>query len=594
MARIRLNTPAWFLLIVVAAFAIRLVYLSQLAHNPFFEHPNLDEQIHHEWAARFAAGDEWSADRQTGEVLPYFRAPLYIWFVGTIYKFFGVDPGFLPRLIQSLLGALSCGLVFLLGARLFGRRAGVIAGFGAAIYWILVYFDNELLIVPLIVFLDLLLLLFLVLAHEKSAWPYWSAAGLFLGLSAIARPNILLFAPAVCVWILRVYRKQPKGWTKGVARCFAFGLALLLPILPITVRNFTVGDDLVLVASQGGVNFYIGNNPHSDGVTAVVPGTPNDWWGGYDATHAMAERALGRKAKPSEVSEYFFDEALRFWNEDRGAALGLLGEKTHKFLCRQEYANNKCIYTFTEEFTPIVGWLFVGFWLVAPLGFLGLLIGFGRGGARLFPLWGFLAAYSVSVIAFFITARFRVPVVPVLIVYGAFAIEWLAARIKLRQLRPLACALGALCVLFAVVLYVPEAGFGRVHKGSAKFYGSIGASFAQQGDLSRAHAYLDRAVKSARATLEKDGPREEKTLAAQIVLNSLLVDGSLLVKENRLPEALDSFTEALGFAPPNTQQKASLHARMATILERLDRRQDAARHRAEANRIGRALRQGNR
>lgn len=593
MARIRLNTPAWFCLVVVVAFAIRLVYLCELADNPFFESPNLDEQIHHEWAEKYAAGDEWSVDRRTGEALPYFRAPLYIWFLGTIYEIFGVDPGFPPRLIQSLLGALSCGLVLLLGARLFGRRVGLIAGFGAALYWILVYFDNELLIVPLIVFLDLLLLLFLVLAHEKGAWPYWSTAGLFLGLSAIARPNILLFAPLVCVWILFLESRAKERWRRGAIRCFAFGIALLLPILPITLRNHVVGDDLVLIASQGGVNFYIGNNPHSDGVTAVVPGTPNDWWGGYDATRAMAERALGGRAKPSEVSGYFFDEAFRFWRERRGAALALLGDKTHKFFCRQEYANNKCIYTFTEEFTPIVGWLVVGFWIVAPLGLLGLFVSFRKRRLRLFPLWGFLAAYSVSVIVFFITARFRVPVVPVLIVYGAFGLDWLYERIKLRRIGPLLAALGALCVLFAIVLHVPGSPFGRVHKGSAKFFGSIGASLAQQGEHSKAYVYLDRAMLSARDMLASDPSREEKALATQILVSSLLVKASLQEKEDRLPEALGTYTDALRAAPPGGRQSAALHAKMAMILERLNRPQDAARHRAEAMRIGRSLQPGN-
>jgi len=592
MARIRLNTPSWFILIVLVAFAIRLVYLCQLADNPFFENPNLDEQIHHEWAAQYAAGDEWSIDRRTGETLPYFRAPLYIWFLGTIYEIFGVDPGFPPRLIQSLLGALSCGLVFLLGARLFGRRVGLIAGSGAALYWILVYFDNELLIVPLIVFVDLLLLLFLVLAHEKGRWLYWSAAGVCLGLSAIARPNILLFAPVVCVWILFLDGRSKGRWRTGVIRCFAFGLALLLPILPITVRNHVVGDDLVLIASQGGVNFYIGNNSQSDGVTAVVPGTPNDWWGGYDATHAMAERALGGRAKPSEVSDFFFDEAYRFWQEQTGAALLLLGDKTRKFFCRQEYANNKCIYTFTEEFTPIVGWLFVGFWIVAPLGLLGLFVSFRKQRLRLFPLWGFLVSYSISVIVFFITARFRVPVVPVLIVYSAFGLDWLFERIKLRRYRSLLYALGALCVLFAIVLHVPHSGFGRVHKGSAKFFGSIGASLAQQGKSSEAYPYLDRAVQTADTMLASDTTREEKTLAVQIIVSSLSVKGSLLEKEERLADALSAYTDALRVAPSGSRQKASLHAKMAKILGRLNRLQDAARHRTEAIRIGRALHSG--
>ena len=87
-------------------------------------------------------------------------------------------------------------------------------------------------------------------------------------------------------------------------------LGCLLPIVPVTIRNQVVGDDLVLISSQAGVNFYIGNNPLSDGRTAIVPGTPGGWWEGYHATIERAERATGRDLKPSPVSRYYFGEAF--------------------------------------------------------------------------------------------------------------------------------------------------------------------------------------------------------------------------------------------------------------------------------------------
>ena len=48
-------------------------------------------------------------------------------------------------------------------------------------------------------------------------------------------------------------------------------LCALIPIGGVTLYNATAGGDLVLIASQGGVNFYIGNNERSDGRTAIVP-----------------------------------------------------------------------------------------------------------------------------------------------------------------------------------------------------------------------------------------------------------------------------------------------------------------------------------
>jgi len=48
-----------------------------------------------------------------------------------------------------------------------------------------------------------------------------------------------------------------------------FAAGLVLPIIPVTLHNALVGHDFVPIASQGGVNFYIGNNPVADGYTAI-------------------------------------------------------------------------------------------------------------------------------------------------------------------------------------------------------------------------------------------------------------------------------------------------------------------------------------
>ena len=50
-------------------------------------------------------------------------------------------------------------------------------------------------------------------------------------------------------------------------------MAVLIFIIPVTVRNYVVDRDLVLISYKSGIAFYIGNNPLSDGMTAIVPGT---------------------------------------------------------------------------------------------------------------------------------------------------------------------------------------------------------------------------------------------------------------------------------------------------------------------------------
>jgi predicted membrane-bound mannosyltransferase len=295
--------PNWkdgvlFAAIVLSAFALRLTYVLQLRSSPLFDRPQMDERYHDQWAQAIATGETFVEG-------PYFRVPLYPAFLAAVYEVFGHDY-LAPRIVQALLGALSCGLLFLIGRNVFGRAVGAVAGFAAASYWTLIYFDGELLIPSLIVFLDLLLIWSLLRAARAPAKLTYGLAGVVLGLSAIARPNILLFGPAVVIWLVVVRRRELKRGLLHVA-CVTSGC--LLVILPVTIRNYVVGDDLVLIASQSGVNFYIGNNPRSDGHTAIVPGTPGDWWGSYYATIERAERALGRKLKASEVSRYYYGQA---------------------------------------------------------------------------------------------------------------------------------------------------------------------------------------------------------------------------------------------------------------------------------------------
>jgi dolichyl-phosphate-mannose--protein O-mannosyl transferase len=75
-----------------------------------------------------------------------------------VYRLFGADNPLAPRIVQAALGSLSCGMLYLIGRSAFSRTVGAIASLAAATYWIFIYFDGELLIPVLIVFLDLGLL----------------------------------------------------------------------------------------------------------------------------------------------------------------------------------------------------------------------------------------------------------------------------------------------------------------------------------------------------------------------------------------------------------------------------------------------------
>ena len=119
------------------ALLLRLIYVRQISSNPFFSRPVMDPGYHDEWARAIASGD-WIGKEA------FFRAPLYPYFLGVIYRLFGPDY-LTPRIIQAVLGSISCVLLYLITRRLFGERAALLAGAAAGAYGMLIYFDAELL-----------------------------------------------------------------------------------------------------------------------------------------------------------------------------------------------------------------------------------------------------------------------------------------------------------------------------------------------------------------------------------------------------------------------------------------------------------------
>ena len=588
--------------IVVGALLLRLLYLWQYRDCPTFADPIMDPLYHVEWARAFARGESFMA----GE--PYFRAPLYPWFLGLCFQLFGEN--FLaPRVFQIVMGAATCGLIFLIGRRTFGSVTGTIAGATAAVYWPLLYFEGELLIVPLLLPLYLLYLWLLLRAADSGAWRDLALAGFVLGLGAITRPNILLFGLAACVWIaLRRTDTRPRAF----ARAFVMGLACLIPILPLTIRNYVEGDDVVLIASQAGVNLWIGNNPDSDGTRAVVPGTRPGWWEGYHDSRAMAERAEGRELKPSEVSQHFSRRARAWIREDPGAWLDLTGRKFRYFWNAAEIDNNQPMEFFATKFAPIVRYLPIGFGIVGPLSILGLFLAFRRPD-RLFPLWGFVVLYAGSVIAFFVCARFRMPVVVVLLILAAEAGRWLIANARAKRWTHVGPAAVALVPLFwwcnvrpAEFVNTDFQGYqilGNQRLGQGDLEGAI-AEFDQGLELrdfaglrlSKAVALLQLGDEGHRAAMQQGRfrqaatLREERYAQAEGELERVLAAregyaesywgdaayylGVVAASREQYPRAIEYLRRALGFSPDTPR----IHALLGRLLVEVGEPAEAVPH----------------
>ncbi|MBC8426157.1 glycosyltransferase family 39 protein, partial [bacterium] len=473
-----------FWIITGAALALRLVHLWFMRANPLFDQPVMDAAVHDAWARGLLAGT-WPGPE------PFFRAPLYIYFLAGLYALF--DAARFPvQVVHVVVSALAPALAALSADRLWGRRAGYMAGCLLAALWTHIYFSAELLIVTLSVTLNLLWLWLLLREQTPSSPRRLFLVGLVLGLSAVARPNILIVVPVVAWFVWRGLRARPAGWLLLAA-------GLVLPIASVTVSNLVRSGDAVLIASQGGVNFFIGNNPDSDGRTAIVPGTRPTWQGGYADAVALAERAEGRTLKASEVDRHYLGRGLSFWADDPGTALGLYGHKLRMLLGAGERSNNKFIYAWREWSPLLMVPVLVGWPALLCLAVLGWSRRDGNAPARVLLL-GAAAAYACSILLFFVNARFRLPVAAILAIPAGAGLDalWTALRQRRWELGWVAPVLAAGLLAFSLSDFRDF----REHRTEANsFYRfTLGNAYLTRGDTGPAIAAYREALAIQRRT----------------------------------------------------------------------------------------------
>ncbi len=440
--------------VFLLGLVMRMVYLwGQVRNNPMFDSLIMDQLYHHTWANEIASGTySWEH--------AYFRAPLYYYLLGMLYKVTG--PSILAGCAAGcLMGAVTCYMIAHLGVLLAGFRAGLLAGLLAALYWPFIYFDCELLTTVLENFLNVLLLVLLLVAAQRNSLPLFLAAGIAWGLSIITRPTVLAFTPAIFIWIWLIARFRGRSLRRLPTTALIFGGAALM-ILPVTVRNYVVGGEFVPIATNGGVNFYIGNNPESNGISAVVPGTRQTWRGGFIDTHRIPAQELGKEVTAGEVSDYWFSRALDWIRSDPAAWGRLMLDKFFYFWYPAELPNNKPVWFFAE-LSGICVLFWIGFPVVGTIGMAGFFI--------LLPVWRrwflpmtFFVITMGTIVLFFVTGRYRLPVVPVLIVLAAGGVICLAERLRSRRYTALIPYLaGAACALGLFYYHLPQFDYFQNH-----------------------------------------------------------------------------------------------------------------------------------
>jgi tetratricopeptide (TPR) repeat protein len=431
-------------MVVAVAGAARAAYLPEVAALPDFRAPAVDA-AYHDWWARGIATGEWPlpggqivAEHPRVEEHAWFRPPGYPHALAAVYALGGDDPTTV-RVVQLALGAISCGLCAVLGALAHSRAVGLLAGLLAAGSWTSVYYDAELQPPVVVTALVLLALLAALLASRCSRAGPWLAgtSGLSVGLGGLCVPNVLAIVPVVALFLARGRTRRGAAVAIG-----ALLVGVAVSIAPTTLRNWRVDGELVLISTNFGINLWAGNNPRATGHDVDVPGFGTSF--DHREIVRQASARAGRSLSDAAVSRQFGREAMEWAGAHPGSVLVLVARKAWIFWQAREVGSNKELAGARAE-SRVLSALPVGFSLLAGGAALGVVFGRrGRGAPATWLLAGTALAVFASYLPFFVTARYRVPLVPVLAVLAAAALIEILRRLRAGERRAPLLALGVI------------------------------------------------------------------------------------------------------------------------------------------------------
>ena len=568
--------PGALVCIGMGALVLRLIYLAELLRAPVFTVVIGDAQQYDAWAQQIASG-QWMGS----EV--FYQTPLYPYLMAVIFKLAG---HYLlgVRLVQVMLGALSCVLLGVAGRRFFNQRVGLIAAFLLALYPPAIFFDGLIQKSSLDLFFITLLLAVLAEFHHRPHWKWLLAAGVVIGAFALNRENARVLYPIVMAWLIFYFRdarlKNRMAWAAILTAAIAAAL------LPVGLRNYHVGGEFLISTSQLGPNFYIGNHAGAQGeYEPLVPGHSNASFERSDATR-LAEEASGRKLSPAEVSDFWLSRALDYMRSQPWDWLRLMSRKLLLTFSAREAVDTESIEVYAEysRLLRVLFWFHFG--VILPLGIFGVWQT-RADWRRLAILYAMLLGLAFSVVLFYVLARYRYPMVPIVLLFAAATIAALPTirRDQWRQWLP--------GVVLALAVVIPSNFLLRTSNDET--WVNVGAELIRMRRPAEAIPLLQKAVAISPAeapphynlglAFSQTGEKElaieqfEATLQLQPEYFDAHVALAMILEEKGLTTtALKHFREAVRLNP----NSAEVHRNLGSALQVEGQREEAIAQYKEA------------
>lgn len=344
-----------------------------------------------------------------------YRPPMYILFLAAIYKVFGHNYHAV-YMIQSIMSVACLGLIYLLAKRLWNGAVGMIALVLSALYVPFIGYSGILLSEILFLFFLLAFSYFALRAVQTKAVSFTVLSAVFCALATMTRSISLLLPIGIVIVLVMYYRKQML--TKAVLiRVCLFFATMFLTISPWTIRNYVDTGEFVLIDSISGLNLLIGNNEYATTFFSFDVWESEGWIAAHQPQYNLPQ---ADNVMRDYAVKWIIDHPMRF------------AELTFQKFVSYFTVN-------TDWFTPSYGWNHIWFNKISFEAhyhtflffsfFLGLFLIRKQKPELVFlaiTVFYFIGLSSI----FYMSPRYRLPAMPFMLIYCAYAFYWLTTAIR--------------------------------------------------------------------------------------------------------------------------------------------------------------------
>lgn len=366
-----------------------------------------------------------------------WRAPLFPYFLAGIFELFG-DTNYTAVLIaHAVLDAMTGMIMWWLGRRLFGNTVGVTAAVLFMLHPFSAYYTIRLMAEPLFTLFFTATIAALVVACSNSPLrpkPFL-LVGALTAVTALIKPVVVAFTPFIAVLLLAWHYRRPRA---ALPSAIAVVAAFVIVLAPWTARNFSLTGEFVPVATAGGYTLWLGNNQATGGreyhelAEDPVP----------LARYSEEEfEILATVYGDAEITEVTMFNGYPIWTpanigpvEDAAFMKAAIAGALENPIGAIELVAKKFVRFWYSIYMPENQWA-QGYIIAIQVMFLsvvaaGIVLAFRTGlGLAVAPMLAAIAYLNLMHSATFATLRYSMPLTPILILFGSFAVVALATRL---------------------------------------------------------------------------------------------------------------------------------------------------------------------